>query len=169
VAQHRLPFSFNVVPRLPKGQKRKRGQEEIQSEVNQRNVRPRLDDPPQRDTDEEQNALPMPAVDPRNVPQGSQHCEGNSSSALPPGVPPAVPNSGPLSSQPPNAAPPRTDVAPIPTLTEVNPEAGPITGGARIWLKGINFPALFPLFARFGTAVVPTVSLKYLRCEPQLT
>ena len=45
-------------------------------------------------------------------------------------------------------------------LTEVNPESGSITGGARIWLKGIDFPALFPLFARFGTTVVPTVSLR---------
>jgi len=57
-------------------------------------------------------------------------------------------------------APPRTDGEPIPTLTEVNPESGSITGGARVWLRGIDFPSLFPLFARFGTAVVPTVSLK---------
>ena len=46
-----------------------------------------------------------------------------------------------------------------PTLTEVNPDFGPITGGVRIWLKGMDFPALSPLFARFGTAVVPTVSV----------
>ena len=56
-----------------------------------------------------------------------------------------------------------------PTLTDVNPEQGSITGGARIWLQGIDFPALFPLFARFGTAVVPTVSLRDERCKPQLT
>jgi hypothetical protein len=65
--------------------------------------------------------------------------------------------------------PPRIDGESTPTLTEVDPEAGSITGGARIWLKGIDFPAVFPLFARFGTAVVPTVRPRNLRCEPQLT
>ena len=44
-----------------------------------------------------------------------------------------------------------------PTLTEVNPDSASITGGVRIWLKGMDFPALFPLFARFGAAIVPTV------------
>ena len=72
---------------------------------------------------------------------------------------------------PPNPviAPPVTDGERGPTLTEVNPEHGSIIGGAKIWLKGIDFPALFPLFARFGTAVVPTVSLREKRCKPQLT
>ena len=56
-------------------------------------------------------------------------------------------------------APSGTDVAPLPTLTDVNPESGSVTGGTRIWLKGINFPPV-PLFARFGSAVVPTVSPK---------
>ena len=55
---------------------------------------------------------------------------------------------------------------PVPTLTEVNPELGPITGGERIWIKGMDFPALFPLFARFGTCVVPTVSSTGLRFGP---
>ena len=44
-----------------------------------------------------------------------------------------------------------------PTLTEVNPDSGSTTGGVRIWLRGMDFPALLPLFARFGAAVVPTV------------
>ena len=60
---------------------------------------------------------------------------------------------------------PHEEEPPVPTLTEVNPEAGSITGGARIWLKGINFTALFPIFARFGSAVVPTVSLVEMLCE----
>ena len=59
------------------------------------------------------------------------------------------------------ATPPRrTDGERAPTLTEVNPDSGSTTGGARIWLKGVDFPALFPLFARFGNAVVPTVSIR---------
>jgi len=45
-----------------------------------------------------------------------------------------------------------------PTLMEVNPKSGSITGGIRIWLKVINIPATSPVFARFGTAVVATVS-----------
>ena len=53
--------------------------------------------------------------------------------------------------------PPKTDGERTPTLTEVNPDSGSITGGVRIWLKGMDFPALLPLFARFGVAVVPTV------------
>ena len=57
---------------------------------------------------------------------------------------------------------PRIDAEPIPTLTDMNPEQGYITGGARIWLKGMDFPAHFPLFAGFGTAIVPTVTLRDL-------
>ena len=43
-----------------------------------------------------------------------------------------------------------------------------MTGGARIWLKRIKFPSRFPPFVRFGTAVVPTVSLHHLTLEPNL-
>ena len=50
-----------------------------------------------------------------------------------------------------------------PTLMGINPRSGSITGGARIWLKVINIPATSPVFARFGTAVVATVS--QLRCR----
>lgn len=81
-------------------------------------------------------------------------------------------NVGPISNPPPTRQSTMqalgTDGEPTPTLTEVNPESGPITGGARIWLKGINFPALFPLFARFGTTVVATVSRMGLRFGPHL-
>ena len=83
----------------------------------------------------------------------------------------AGPDSEPLSAwKPPTRAIalPRTDGEPIPTLTEVNPESGSVTGGARIWLKGMDFPAVFPLFVRFGTAVVPTVSHKSSPCAPHL-
>jgi hypothetical protein len=55
--------------------------------------------------------------------------------------------------------PPTPDMGRAPTLTEVNPEQGPIAGGLRVWLRGCDFPALFPLFARFGNAVVPTVGM----------
>ena len=41
-------------------------------------------------------------------------------------------------------------------------------GGARIWLQGKDFPAVFPLFARFGTAVVPTVSTIEIPFKPHL-
>jgi hypothetical protein len=78
------------------------------------------------------------------------------------------PNSEPLTAQQPPMQAPKTDGEPSATLTEVNPESGPITGGARIWLKGINFPSIFPLFARFGTSVVPTVSRMGLRFGPYL-
>jgi hypothetical protein len=54
-------------------------------------------------------------------------------------------------------SPPKADGEHTPTLTEVNPDSGSITGGVRIWLKGVDFPALLPLFARFGAAIVPTV------------
>ena len=170
MAQYRLPFSFRVVAKLPQGQKRRRGhldQPEEPSVVDQRNVRARFDDVPQRDVVDE----PMPAFDPRNIPQGGQYRDGDSSSASPPAVSPPQPPRNVVPWKPPNPviAPPRTDGEPTPTLTEVNPEQGSITGGARIWLKGIDFPALFPLFARFGTAVVPTVSLRDERCKPQLT
>ena len=125
----------------------------------QRNVRARFDDLSQRDADDERNDHPRPAFNPRNAPQGGQYREGESSNTISPPQPPR--NAGPN--------PPRTDGEPAPTLTEVNPKHGSIMGGATIWLKGFDFPALFPLFARFGTAVVPTVSIRNERCKPQLT
>ena len=178
VAQYRLPFSFKVVAKLPRGQKRKRrqiGQPEEASVEDRRNVRARFHDFSQRDADHEQNDDPMPAANPRNGPHGGQYREGDPSSASPPTVSPPQPpqnagsKPGPLSPwKPPNPviSPPRTDAEPTPILTDVNPEQGSITGGARIWLKGMEFPAHFPLFARFGSAVVPTVIIRDLRCEP---
>jgi len=172
VAQHRLPFTFNVVAKLklPQGQKRTRHQIEEPPVVDQRNVRPRR--VPQIDADDERTDHPMPAANPRSAPQGGQYREVDASSVSPPpGSPPrssrnAAPNPGQHSTwkpPPPAIVPPSTEEGPTPTLTEVNPESGSITGGARIWLKGMEFPTLFPLFARFGTAVVPTVSLRDLR------
>ncbi len=131
--------------------------------VDQRNVRARVDDLTQRGADDEQNDHPMPAMNPRNAGQY------RSSSASPPAVSSpqslwnAGPNPGPVNPWKPSnpaIAPPSTDREIGPTVTEVNPESGSITGGARIWLKGIDFPVLFPLYARFGTTVVPTVSLR---------
>jgi hypothetical protein len=55
--------------------------------------------------------------------------------------------------------PPTPDKGRTPTLIEVSPELGPLAGGSTIWLRGLGFPPLFTLFARFGTAVVPTVSM----------
>ena len=96
---------------------------------------------------------------------------GGSTSSSPPLVPLPSRNAGsssapPDATKPPNQAvtTPRTEGEGTPTLTEVNPESGSITGGATIWLKGMDFPPLFPLFARFGTAVVPTVS-PFVTCE----
>jgi len=170
--------------KVPQGRKRTRRQmeesEEVPPVVDQRNVRPRFDDSSQRGAADERNDHPMPApaINPLNAPQGSQYREGDSSSAPPPAIPHPQPprnagsNSGPLSAgKPPNSTipPPSTDGEPTPTLTEVNPESGSITGGARIWLRGMEFPTVFPLFARFGTAVVPTVGPRNLHCEPQLT
>jgi len=168
VVQHRLPFIFDVVAKVkPQGQKRTRRQIEGPPLEDHRNVRPRRDGVPQRDIDDDH---PMLAANPRNAPQ--QYRDGDASSVSPPAVSPpqpprnAAPNPGQHSTwkpPPPAIGPPSTDEGPTPTLTEVNPETGSITGGARIWLKGMDFPTLFPLFARFGTAVVPTVSLRDLR------
>ena len=176
VAQYRLPFSFRVVAKLPQGQKRTRRQmEEPEAPlvVDQRNVRARFDNFSQRDADDERNDHPMPAFSPRNTPQGGQYREGDSSNAFLPPQPPqnAGPNPSPLcpcKTPNPAIAPPRTDGEPAPTLTEVNPKHGSIMGGVVIWLTGFDFPASFPLFARFGTTVVPAVSIRDERCKPQL-
>ena len=151
--------------KLPNGRRRIREPDEPPV-VDQRNVRARVDDLTRRGADDEQNDHPMPAVNSRNA---DQYREGDSSSALPPAVSPPQPlwntgpNPGPVSPWKPSnpaIAPPNTDGETGPTLTDVNPESGSITGGARIWLKGFDFPALFPLFARFGTTVVRTVRLR---------
>ena len=113
----------------------------------------------------------MLAVNLQNALQGGRYCGGERSNASPPTVSPlqplqdAGPSPGPLIPWKPLIpviALPETDTETIPTLTDVNPEQGSITGGARVWLKGMDFPAHFPLFARFGTAVVPTVTISDL-------
>jgi len=109
---------------------------------------------------------PAPDIDHQDAPEVVQRYEGSTSSLPPLASPPVPPQNASSSSAPLDAikplnqpiAPPRTEGESVPTLTEVNLESGSITGGATIWLQGMDFPALFPLFARFGTAVVPTVS-----------
>jgi hypothetical protein len=106
---------------------------------------------------------PAPVTDyPEDVQLSQGSSSGSPSLALPPHLPQNVDRglAPPTASKPPNEAiaPPRTDGESTATLTEVNPGSGPITGGVKIWLKGMDFPTVFPLFARFGTAVVPTVS-----------
>jgi len=109
---------------------------------------------------------PAPDIDYQDAPELVQYCEGSTSSSPPLAPPPVPPENASSSSAPLDAikplnqpiAPPRTEEESAPTLTEVNPESGSITGGATIWLHGRGFPAPFPLFARFGSAVVPTVS-----------
>ena len=179
MAECRLPFSFNVVPKLPVAQgKRKRPQIEQEGDLpitEQRVVKRRMGGanataqphPPVN----EQIHQPVLDIDSQDLPEiQSREDSGPSSPGL---VPPLVPPRGAGSSsvpldaiKPPSQpiAPPRAEGESTPTLTEVNPESGPITGGVTIWLKGIDFPALFPLFARFGTAVVSTVS-SLITCE----
>ena len=174
VAQYQLPFTFNVVAeplqhtRAPLAEgSRTRGQMEQLEEMSQleyqRHVSPRFGARSQRDTGDAR--IDRPTLD-INTFQGDQHRDGNSSSLSPSAAPlTQLSNNASSNSSALNAlcplyqaiALPRTYVEPTPTLTEVNPESGPVTGGERIWLKGTDFPT-FPLFARFGTAVVPTVS-----------
>jgi hypothetical protein len=131
---------------------------EMSIAIDQRNVRPRFEGPEQEAPDKKQIDYAMPAISVRDPPPGGQHRKGSPSVSLPL-MPPrnAGPNSDSL--KPPHQAivPPRADQEPTPTLMDVNPESGSIMGGARIWLKGKDFPAHTPLFARFGTAVVTTV------------
>ena len=179
MAQCRLPFSFNVLAKLPlklrqrllatQGRKRRAGFDQAEGSPPPPEpplVPSRVGDPsvlsqgnPPSSGQIHHTAL---VVDQQDYPQGVQSLEDSLSSS-PPLVPPQPGwNAGPISTPLPTRQftmqAPRTDGEPTPTLTEVNPESGPITGGVRIWLKGIDFPPLFPLFARFGTAVVPTVS-----------
>ena len=140
-------------------------------------VRPRVNDPSAVAQANSPNISgrifrPAPAIDHQDA---SQTHESIPPSSLPllPSQPPrnAGPSAGPpITTKPPDQAIalPRIDEEFAPTLTEVNPESGSVTGGARIWLKGVDFPAHFQLYARFGTAVVPTVSLKCFPFGPSL-
>ena len=169
MAQCRLPFSFSVLAKLPPVPGRKSATQRKRKRVEHgqgeggglapepRFVRPRLD------PSSEQIYHPAPDVNYQSSLQDVQSHEFNPPPLVLPIQPPrdAGANSGAIS-------PPRTNDEPIPTLTEVNPEAGSIRGGARIWLKGINFSSCFPLFARFGTTVVATVRLNHLTSGPNL-
>jgi len=162
------------VPKLPKTKgKRKRAQAE-QGDLpapDTRAVRRRMDDGNVliSRTGNEQIHHPAPDLDHQDASEDVQSCEDITPSS-PPVAPPLDPRrsagstSVRLDAINQAIAPPRTDGDCDPTLTEVNPKTGSITGGATIWLQGTNFPAHFPLFARFGTAVVPTVS-SLITCE----
>ena len=182
VARHQLPFSFNVVskncqaqarPPPTSGAKRSRLQMEQSDEgpstCDQRNARLRFEGPSQRALGNERIDNVMPAINLRDPPLPGQHRDAGPSSS-PSVTPPAQlsPNAGPNhdSLNTPHRA--MTDQQPTPTLTDVNPDSGSIVGGARIWLQGTNFRAHFPLFARFGTAVVSTVSIMETPFEPYL-
>ena len=187
MAQSRLPFSFNVLAKLPlelrqrflatQGKKRRAHQEGALPGPEPNLVPPSVDDvsvlPQSNHPSSGQVDYPALAVDQRDPPQGVQSSEDNLLGSPPLVLRPQPSwNAGPSS----NPRPARQSSMPelgidgelIPTLTEVNPERGSITGGARIWLKGMDFPSLFPLFARFGTTVVPTVSNMGLRLGPHL-
>ena len=142
------------------GAKRSRRQmeqsEEGPSTLDRRNVRLRSEGPSQRAPGNERIDDPTPAINLRDPPLCGPHRDGSPSSSLSLTLPTQLPPSaGPNSEA---IIPPNTGQQPTPTLMDVNPQSGSIAGGARIWLKGKDFPAVFPLFARFGTAVVPTVS-----------
>ena len=186
MARCQLPFSFNVMlkpqgPRFPaKHETRKRVQLE-QTGGAPPAPEPRLVQPKvvaQRNPPANINEYinhPAPGIDHHDTSIGAQTNEGN----------PSISPSLLLSLGPPRNADPSCSAAPIevfdqaitppitdeqrfPTLREVNPESRSITGGARVWLKGVDFPAHFPLYARFGTAVVLTVSQVYLPYGPYL-
>ena len=171
VAQCRLPFSFNILSKHPPGSRRsaiqgtsKRprpeedGRDPPASE--QRAVRRRIDGTNtlarRNSPGNGQNHHPALDTDHQNASRG---LESSSSSSLP---------LVPLHRQARCAglglahlqaiSPPMVDAEFPPILTEVNPDSGSTTGGMRIWLKGIDFPAILPLFARFGATVVATVS-----------
>ena len=140
-------------------------------------VRPRVNDPSTVAQANSPNISwrihrPAPAIDHHDASQTHESSSPSSPSLLPSQPPRDAGSiaSPPITTKPPQAITlPRTDEECAPTLTEVNPESGSITGGARIWLKGVDFPAHIQLYARFGTAVVPTVSLKCFPLGPHLT
>ena len=169
MAQCRLPFSFNVLSKLPRGprppeipatrKRRRPGQKDGDPLAPERTVRRRMDG-------NGQIHHPAQDIGHPSTPQGHE----DNSSSFPPLVPPPQPaqnvdlSSAELNTiKPPYRAvsPPETAGERTPTLTEVNPDSASITGGVRIWLKGMHFPALCPLFARFGAAVVPTVRVRF--------
>ena len=170
MAECRLPFSFNVVPKLPVA-RRKRKRPQIEQEGDLPTPGPRVT----RIGDVNitaQNQHPALDIDHQDA---AESCE-ESKSSLPPVPPLTLPLEASWSAdsssapqeviKPPSQAiaPPRTDGECAPTLTQVNPESGSTTGGAVIWLAGNDFPAHFPLYARFGTTVVRTVS-SLVTCE----
>ena len=173
MAQCRLPFSFNVVPRPSTQGKRKVEQTDLPA-PDTRAVRRRMDDGNvlTSRTGYEQVHHPAPDIDHQDASEDFQSCTDIAPSFPPLALPLDPRRSAGSSSarwevsKPPNQAiaPPRTDSECATTLTAVNPRSGSITGGARIWLQGINFPTHFILFARFGTAVAQTVS-SLITCE----
>ena len=172
VAQCRLPFSFNFLSKLPPGlrlstihetRKRRRPEQEVGDPPapEQRVVRPRLDGedalPPRNSPGNEQIHHPAQDIGNKRAHRGHKD---SSCSSLPLPPPPQPAESADFdSAQLQTISPPKIDGVRPPTLTEVNPDSGSIAGGVRIWLKGMDFPALLPLFARFGATVVPTVSV----------
>ena len=147
--QCRLPFSFNFLSKLPPGARlpgtRKRPLlEEDDGDPpasEQRAVRRRIGEAdalaPNNHPGNGHIHGTAPNVGNQNAPRG--HEEGSSGSLA--------------------IFPSKLDGERLPTLTEVNPNSGSITGGVEIWLKGMDFPALLPLFARFGAAIAPTVGV----------
>ena len=162
MAQLRLPFSFNVLAKLPRRPSppaipvtRKRRRSEQEDGGPQRTVRRQMDG-------NGQIRHPAQDIGHPSVPQGHEESFSNSLPLVP--LPLPVQNADLSFSQLSTIKPhyqaislPKTAGERAPTLTEVNPDSASITGGVRIWLKGMDFPALVPLFARFGAAVVPTV------------
>ena len=167
VAQCRLPFSFNILSKLQK--RRRLDQDDGDPPAPEpRVVRRRTGE---ASTLAERIPLgddlfhdPPPAIGDQSTLQGVQSLQNGSSSSLLFVQPLQSPRDAGPSSVPPNSIESPNQAVPTlgtdgkrpPTLTEVNPDAGSTTGGARIWLKGMGFPAL-PLFAKFGAAIVPTV------------
>ena len=152
MAQCRLPFSFNILSKLSPGQR--------PPALHGPRKRPRLE---QKDGGANAPALRIPpdnwqihhpALDIGNQ---SGREDGSSTSLPLVSLPRPARIADPGVGQPQAISPPKADGERTPTLTEGNPDSGTFTGGVRIWLKGMDFPALLPLFARFGAAVVPTV------------
>jgi len=110
IAQHRLPFSFNVenqyAPMRPLWKKRSSHQTEqssgIPAETENRDARPRIDDSSRGLPGTERIDQAMPAVD-LNPPQSSQRREGNPSSSSPL-VSPQLPQNAGAKSAPLNAS-----------------------------------------------------------------
>ena len=162
MAECRLPFSFNILSRLP-SQKRKGPPEPDPPPRKNRRVGDSNVSVQRNSQRNGQLHYPGQAIGHQAAPRDIQSYGDGSFTPRRTGQthqPPQNPSSNPAPvgiNEPPDHTT-STDRERAPTLTEVNPDSWSTTGGARIWLKGIDFPALFPLFARFGNAVVPTVS-----------